>query len=1333
MSETAASETASPEAASPPALAPVWPGPCLVVPMTIDCLLVGTPDQAGSVWAVTGTNYANLFNGLQATAPFTPGPAPTTGAHLTWAIPAALRQGQGQNGSTEAVQFPLVPNRWAVLRAQYDATGGAPVLTGWVIQADLLSPWQQTNPSVSQYPDPTNPGAVVQIGGAVPMGQWTGAAGPAQPFLRAVGPGDVSWAVAYDNIRNALSFHDSLSAATPGMIGYAVTGWYADPMSDPLSGLPTGEPSQWLNALAGFEWTAGDSTVAGLAACIADWTAWQKAHGLATMPFDPANVTVPGQLKTAITTWANWRQSNGVVPDQPALPRQLLCHGFIGQIAWQGTGHSYGTGAPGGGLSYPALAVGNTAVEATSAWLANQLVAQDHLTQADVAAIEQAIVAFQKGLLHELGTDPASTEAHLQAAEFADLTGGSRWVVVRATAKDGSAEASGNQTIPLTAPQTTALTALAALQVSRNQTAAILLSQQKELFSLLFKQGAMDRTTPAPIRTRVNNAIGVMRSAVQASQTSLAALDGQIAAQQQTLIAALGAEYELRQIDAPPAHQPVDPVLLVAAASADTKFAPPGVYDKDAALFCRFTGETIDGIEITGPAGPSAVGPADLLNSAQLPQGLALPKEVQDLWLETLFLDPGAAAFLARSYFAVRGQTPTQAEVASLAGTVRTQQAAVWQNAARADRALRQVTAEAAGFSGTLPSPVAVVLWGGQPWSPIFVDWKMSWIPSATTPAGTFTNWQLGANDFAWLGGAVQPLPRPLIYQGRTVLNAKIARDVGGQFAQFTDGPDYASLPRFVRDALSQMADLLKNADLLTQSVGGFTEQLLTKVIAPNQTVTGADQTLLGSSPIGFQPVPGTYTADAAYFPFRAGHAQLLDLWVVDSYGQILRGKDPNLGPNAPVPNLILAQTVATPGDASGSFIQLPPRIAQPSSAALTLVDAADDGIPANSADATSPICGWLVPNHLDTSLMVFDADGTMLGSVIEVQPDVVAGMPQTGLRWDAPPGSDVPLGSPPAIANAHLLGVVSGLLAKGLAVGGAALDSLMNHIDSTLWLTAPLGLPKGGVSLLLGPPIAVVRGQLGLSLSGLPSYDQSWLTTGTSYVGSGNTYQPMPVPLQAVPVPVRVGEQSFNENGVLGYFTSDDYSRFYAVHGSGTQTAALRAARRQARRNLRSLVGATVTLADDGGYVTEDHLVPLLPDATPVSMTILVDPRGSIPVVAGLVPPNWETLPNGPVARALAAMKAAFRVGPLLVADPASVRMPLPSEMRGQWSWTARTDVTTWRAEEKVQTQDATASFTTSPPRLSEGWLILSGALGETAKAVQQFRAMPSRSPRSK
>ena len=34
-----------------------------------------------------------------------------------------------------------------------------------------------------------------------------------------------------------------------------------------------------------------------------------------------------------------------------------------------------------------------------------------------------------------------------------------------------------------------------------------------------------------------------------------------------------------------------------------------------------------------------------------------------------------------------------------------------------------------------------------------------------------------------------------------------------------------------------------------------------------------------------------------------------------------------------------------------------------------------------NDHPATSPVCGWIVPNHLDVSLAFYDADGSPIGS----------------------------------------------------------------------------------------------------------------------------------------------------------------------------------------------------------------------------------------------------------------------------------------------------------------------------------------------------------------
>ena len=66
-------------------------------------------------------------------------------------------------------------------------------------------------------------------------------------------------------------------------------------------------------------------------------------------------------------------------------------------------------------------------------------------------------------------------------------------------------------------------------------------------------------------------------------------------------------------------------------------------------------------------------------------------------------------------------------------------------------------------------------------------------------------------------------------------------------------------------------------------------------------------------------------------------------------------------------------------------FVQLPPRLSQAARVQLRFLQADCDAVASNSSDLTSPICGWVMPNHLDDSLMVFDAAGRGLGGCLWV------------------------------------------------------------------------------------------------------------------------------------------------------------------------------------------------------------------------------------------------------------------------------------------------------------------------------------------------------------
>jgi hypothetical protein len=85
-------------------------------------------------------------------------------------------------------------------------------------------------------------------------------------------------------------------------------------------------------------------------------------------------------------------------------------------------------------------------------------------------------------------------------------------------------------------------------------------------------------------------------------------------------------------------------------------------------------------------------------------------------------------------------------------------------------------------------------------------------------------------------------------------------------------------------------------------------------------------------------------------------------------------------------------------------------------------------------------------------------------------------------------------------------------------------------------------------------------------------------------------------------------------------------------------------------------------------------------------------------------------------VVRPLERMDVTFRVGPVLH-EPSGLRMPLPSEIRGGWSWIQKTGVAFSAIEESpVAAASHQARLSGTPVHVREGWLKLSDALGEDA-----------------
>ncbi|RAJ80361.1 hypothetical protein CLV59_105470 [Chitinophaga dinghuensis] len=1315
---------------------PVWPGPVVMVPVPIDILRIGKPDvNSTTIWATNKNNYYNLWmKQIPDPTPFGQGTCPDVGVHLMWTLPYSMRQGQQSDDSADInVNFPFVPNRWLITRFRYpvqdknNPNPTPPQLQATIVCSDMLFDIRDATNNggtagASQYPYPDDPAFPIKgIGQPMPLASWKGEARTGEALIKAVGPGDVSWSVAYDNVKNVFTLHDA-AESTAAQYTYSLLGWYDEPGDDLMKDISTSTNEEWMDMLQSqFGWSVGGS--AEVQEAVDDWLAWQKSHGL-DGPFDPNKLQLPPQIKNAMIAWNNWRQQYGVKEDQPPLPTQCICHSMA-TVAWQGDTIAYGTGVPTpeGGVS---ISVGNNAMEAISAYMATMVVEGQQQNPANIPIVERALEAFQKDMLAQLNDDPTAVEMAIHADRFEQHTNGQEWIVVRPeSTNEDILGTGGQQSIPLSAADTETLTQLNNKQQELNKLNLDLFTLRQEMFQLHVKQTLFVKSTPAATKTQVNNSMAAITQALQDQTTARDQKQAEISTDAAAFATKLGTDFVLKAVDLLPAAAPVDPVIMVGGAYMDTKLTSPEQYTDTTELFVRFTGQTVTGINITFTVNNNPttqlIAAEDLLNKVTIPTWNIFPKEAMDLWVETMILDTSCAALIASIWFSKTGVSPTNSQMQQLTQQIQAQQTAVWNDSATLGfhpQALKAVS----GIEGVIPSPFAVAFITQQPWTPIYMDWKIQYIPSSMDVINSLNNWKLGDIDFDWQGDSLTPPSNNIVLLGRAVMNAKSSQVVKNKMASFHQDPIYDDLPPYVLEDLQRVAGMVGHLDLLTQSMSGFTKQLITSLISINTAPTDANVVkLLGDSEINFRPKLVNYVDSQPFFPIRSGHFQLVNLWVVDAFGQVLTTKDRFAGPLDPLPNVYWSENLTTSSPNYKNpdtkyYGQLSPRVTQPASVHLNLLQQNNDTIRTNSSDLTSPICGWVMPNHIDNSLMVFDANGINQGAIIKVQRQIEDGNEEADfqytVRWDAVPGSNTTLGAPPALENEHLQAFITNLLKTGFD-GSVAYDDLMSVIDVTLWPMTNFQSQSGNLSVLLGRPLAVVRGEIHMELAGTAVYNQSWIDTGIYYDNNQN-YKPTDPPYMGTPFSVRIGDSYLTGNGAIGYFEADNYDTFYAVYGANGQTnQLLKMFSRNARGKI-NLAEFAAQKSPEAGfaskYVQQGHTVTLTPERNAVKLTMLVDTSGGIPVIPGSQPTFSVSLPTGPVSNALSNLKSTFRTGPLLL-DPDKIKMPTPAEVHGRWGWVARKDVTTWNPEEPIEPYTPIATSDQDNLRLTEGWITLSGA----------------------
>jgi hypothetical protein len=588
-------------------------------------------------------------------------------------------------------------------------------------------------------------------------------------------------------------------------------------------------------------------------------------------------------------------------------------------------------------------------------------------------------------------------------------------------------------------------------------------------------------------------------------------------------------------------------------------------------------------------------------------------------------------------------------------------------------------------IAGVDSDPVGVTAWS-QPWVPMWLEWEVE-----VDTADRLDGWALGPVDLESgkednpPGGSVRTIA------GRSPLNSGVAATLGNAISEWLKAEDARGADGEVSDAvekeLSDIAHAVSGIDILSANLDSLHDVLLGLPVGPYGVLQPRNGgTVEKPTPVSIPEL------------LLAGRLRVRKARLVDAFGRTL-----DLDPDS--------ITYPARDDIPGG-VTLRPRLLRPARWMFRLVDPAD--LSGNAREATidqlepslmiNPVAGFLLPDHIDEALEVFDTAGAPIGQLFH---DPISG----GVTWEIAPGRDGPPDAGPLYnlqPAQQLLGQMSAaIVAKdaetraGLPASEdteSALSALLRAIDTTLWSVdtyAVLGATH--VAGLVGRPIAVVRATLRLDILGdLGELDLSdpakRAEREAAYTGlADRAFQ------------VRIGEITRDDDGVLGFFVDDDFTRFHVVD-KVVRDAALDAGR---GRGQLGLLGQAPQVPEvkpiTHPYIVAEDELTVRPGQT-LRLTLLLHPGGKCHLTSGILPRKSLQLSRDWIHDGLAAIEPSARIGPVLI-DSEKVRLPLIASFGTEQLWTRRDNNFTWK-NDPILAATQTALLPLQPAKVEEGYI---------------------------
>jgi hypothetical protein len=1082
--------------------------------------------------------------------------------------------------------------------------------------------------------------------------------------------GSAQWASTYDAVRDRFAFHDPLDdlaeAAPSGVagdqVGYLVTGWWSHAELDPLDAARTDASlHDHLDRMGWYlhEDLEGGHRLVALGAVesirratlelrTADRYSPPEGEEAETGPGDAAAPDPAASIRRAIEPTTRYEAhetpfadvAKRVVASEPLFPRSTLLHGCV-------------HGVPVGGEADPGLEL-RPAADALGVVLGDHdddvvaSVAADGFGVTDPdqrRAAERLVSGFSGQILDRLATPDGlvDIEEHEHGAAFTGLPGGTSGTD---RVKTGDAAA------PLIAG------AAGRSQLSREE------------------QAAME-----PLQPRITWAGKTRFELVEDDGVSLRRQVLEWTAQRP----AREPSSEVREISrpAPRFHVPSPPIVAVRGAKRSLRHRGDGRFSPDGRLRVRWPSQVLRAPALVDLA---AVLPS--LGTAAVPdEALALAREAVlanpylSQWLSGIAaqrsgVDAEAmgSRFAAESVVRYGRQAAYDGRSTFLAGEL---EASTLASMLVADQVLRHSL-----YEGVEPDPVAVTTWA-QPWIPLWLEWE-----AEVTEADPLEQWTLGPIDLE--PPETTTSGRVIRHRGRSILTTGVATTMTAAITAWLQAEDArdaspagGEVEESVEQALATLRDRLDTLDVVSAALDGLREQLLGLPYLDGMAT---------------RPEPGEDPPEL----LARGEMRLIRARLVDAFGRVV-----DL-PDAATPALPARNEIAGAAPA----LRVRPRLTVPARWLFRLVDPAAPAADAaearvdqvDPAQAVNPVAGFLLPDHIDEALEVFDAAGGPLGQLMH---EPFGG----GVVWEPSPGRPVPADAGPLEGLAAPQRIV-GHLATGLVAEDArqrqglparpeaesALSALLRAIDTTLWsVDTYAGLGSEHIVGLVGRPIAVVRARLSLEVQ--TDLDDLDLSDPHKRALREQAYQD----LAALAFPVRLGELSRTDDGLLGFFVDDDYTRFRVVD----KVVASHAFDTGRGRGQLGTYGTTPAVPAEAPianeYVVAEDELRVHPGQT-VTLTLLMHPAGKVHLTSGVLPRKSLRLQRDWVAPGLAVMAPSARVGPVLV-DPAKIALPLISVFPREQLFTRRDSPLTWK-DDPILAATQTALLPDLPHEIQEGYI---------------------------